>query len=244
MKGKTLKRSLSAVLMMAMVLGNVSGTTVYAETGEDSEVKTVQNEEITLANSDMSFDILGEDAGWKVDVDDWDSTGASIKSFTYSSDEWMNKPSDESDNGVNFWFGNGDGVLTFSQDTRLEAGDYTLTAEAMGEGADFYVSADDKDGEKTALTGYNNWLTTKLDFTVDENSEALSLKAVFDVTKDGWGYLNSVKLVKKVEGSSDDDDVNTNLLLTYDRNSATDAIMKSDKLENNFLSVYFDNYMR
>ena len=60
----------------------------------------------------------------------------------------MNKPFDESDNGVNFWFGNGDGVLTFSQDTRLEAGDYTLTAEAMGEGADFYVSAADQDGEK------------------------------------------------------------------------------------------------
>ena len=55
---------------------------------------------------------------------------------------------------------------------------------------------------------------------------------------------NIAVLQYTTEGSSDDDDVNTNLLLTYDRNSATDAVMKSDKLENNFLSVYFDNYMR
>jgi hypothetical protein len=56
---------------------------------------------------------------------------------------------------------------------------------------------------------------------------------------------NNIAVLQYVtEGSSDDDDVNTNLFLTYDRNSATDAVMKSDKLENNFLSVYFDNYMR
>ncbi len=124
MKGKTFKRSLSAVMTAAMVLGNVCGVTVFAETGEDSsEVKATSTEEITLINSDMSFDIWGDDAGWKVDVDDWDATGASIKTFAYSSDQWMNKPSDESDSGVNFWFGNGDGVLTFSQDAELEAGE-------------------------------------------------------------------------------------------------------------------------
>ena len=55
---------------------------------------------------------------------------------------------------------------------------------------------------------------------------------------------NIAVLQYTTEGTSDDDDVNTNLFLTYDRNSATDIVMKSDKLENNFLSVYFDNYMR
>jgi len=45
-------------------------------------------------------------------------------------------------------------------------------------------------------------------------------------------------------GSSVDDDVNVNLLVSYDQTSATDSIMKSDKLEDNFLTVYFDNYMR
>ena len=55
---------------------------------------------------------------------------------------------------------------------------------------------------------------------------------------------NIVVLQYTVEGSSDDDEVNPNLLSTYDENSATEAIMKSDKLENNFLSVYFENFMR
>ena len=197
MKGKTLKRSLSVVMTAAMVFGSASGVTVFAATEDGG------SSEITLANSDMSFDIWGDDAGWKVEVDDWDATGASIKSFAYSSDEWMNGPSDGSDNGVNFWFGSGDGVLTLSQDVDLEAGDYALTAEAMGENADFYVSAAGADGEKTSLTGYNNWLTGSYDFTLDEDTEGVVIKAVFDVSKDGWGYLNSVKLVKKAEGTSD-----------------------------------------
>ena len=204
MKGKTLKRSLSVVMTAAMVFGSASGVTAFAATEDGG------SSEITLSNADMSFDIWGDDAGWKVEVDDWDATGASIKSFAYSSDEWMNAPSDGSDNGVNFWFGNGDGVLTLSQDVDLEAGDYALTAEAMGESADFYVSAAGADGEKTSLTGYNNWLTGSCDFTMDEDTESVSVKAVFDVSKDGWGYLNSVRLVKKGEGASDEDDNDDN----------------------------------
>ena len=55
---------------------------------------------------------------------------------------------------------------------------------------------------------------------------------------------NIVVLQYTKEAAASDDDVNTNLFITYDRNAATDAVMKSDKLENNFLKVYFDNYMR
>ena len=44
--------------------------------------------------------------------------------------------------------------------------------------------------------------------------------------------------------SSADDDVNVGLLASYDQASASEAVLKSDKLEDNFLTVYFDNYMR
>ena len=44
--------------------------------------------------------------------------------------------------------------------------------------------------------------------------------------------------------TSTDDDVNVNTLISFDQASATDAIMKSDKLEDNFLTVYFENFMR
>ena len=55
---------------------------------------------------------------------------------------------------------------------------------------------------------------------------------------------NIVVLQYTEESSSADDDVNTSLLVSYDQSSATSAIMKSDNLEDNFLSVYFENYMR
>ena len=212
MKGRILKRSLSAALVMAMVMGNVSGTTSFAETNEVTETETetekegdAASKEISLVNSDMSADIWGDNAGWKVEVDDWTATGASIKNFTYSSDQWMDKPSDGSDDGINFWFGEGAGVLIFSQDVELEKGSYTLSAEAMGESGDFYVEALDSSSDKVSLSGYNNWLTESCEFTLSDDSDSVTVKVIFDVEKDGWGYLNSVKLSKSSSSSEDEE---------------------------------------
>ena len=70
---------------------------------------------------------------------------------------------------------------------------------------------------------------------------ALKLDEISDpfVLNDNIVVLQYIK-----EGSSDDDGVNVSLLTSYDKSSATDAVLKSDKLENNFLTVYFDNFMR
>ncbi len=107
-----------------------------SSTGSDSS-------EVVIVNNDFSNDIWGEDAGWTVWVDDWDVTGASIKSFQYSSDSWMEKPSDGSDNGLNYWFGSGDGVLKLTQNVSIPAGTYEISAEVMGEKSDFVVSVID-----------------------------------------------------------------------------------------------------
>ncbi len=164
---------------------------------------------ITIVNSDMSADIWGEDAGWTVTVDDWETTGASIKSYTYSSDSWMNKPSDGSDYGVNYWFGSGDGILTFSQTIDIPAGSYVFKAEAMGENSSFYISVDDVKGDAVSLTGYNNWLTGELSFDAKENIEGATLSITFDVSKDGWGYLNSAKTEGSEESGDEPDEENT-----------------------------------
>ncbi len=55
---------------------------------------------------------------------------------------------------------------------------------------------------------------------------------------------NIVVLQYTTASSSANDDVNVNLLVSYDQSAASDTIMKSDDLEDNFLSVYFENYMR
>ena len=55
---------------------------------------------------------------------------------------------------------------------------------------------------------------------------------------------NIVVLQYTKEGSSSDDDVNVSMLASYDQTSANDAIMHSDKLQNDFLGVYFENFMK
>ena len=206
-------KALSVALALAMALGQ--GNVVVASATENTEgAKDVvitaedaaETKEVVIANSDMSADIWGDDAGWSVTVDDWDSTGASITSYVYSSDQWMDKPSDESDNGVNYWFGNGAGVLTFSQEIDIPAGTYTFSSEAMGEKGSFYITLEDEKSEAVSLTGYNNWLTGSLSFTTEEDIEDAKLSVVFDVEKEGWGYLNNVKAIAKDdsgEGNTD-----------------------------------------
>ena len=90
----------------------------------------------------------------------------------------------------------------------------------------------------TSAEGMNNaehnesFLKTAFSLKLNELSEPLVLNN------------NIIVLQYTAAGSSADDDVNVNSLVSYDQNSATSIIMKSDKLEDNFLSVYFDNYMR
>ena len=186
------------------VLENASKDNTDSDNSSDSK-----SSNITIVNSDMAADIWGEDAGWTVTVDDWSATGASIKSFTYSSDSWMNKPSDGSDYGVNYWFESGDGVLTFSQTIDIPAGSYVFAAEAMGENSSFYISVDDVKGDAVTLTGYNNWLTGELSFDAKEDIEGATLSITFDVSKDGWGYINSAKTKASEESEDNPDDENT-----------------------------------
>ena len=77
-----------------------------------------------------------------------------------------------------------------------------------------------------------NFLKTAFSLKLNELSEPLVLNN------------NIVVLQYTTEGSSADDDVNVNTLITFDQTSASSIIMKSDKLEDNFLTVYFENYMR
>ena len=46
------------------------------------------------------------------------------------------------------------------------------------------------------------------------------------------------------ETKAEENDINTDSLANYDEESANNAIMASEKLENDFISVYFNNYMR
>ena len=57
---------------------------------------------------------------------------------------------------------------------------------------------------------------------------------------------NNVVVLKYTtsEKPGEDDEINTDLLSNYDEETSNGVIMGSKKLENNFISVYFENYMR
>ncbi len=90
------------------------------------------------------------------------------------------------------------------------------------------TSAEDLSGADTN----ENFLSAAFSLKLNEYSSPLVLNN------------NIIVLRYTTEGSSDDDDVNVNMLVSYDQAAATDAVLKSDKLEDNFLKVYYDNYMR
>ena len=79
-----------------------------------------------------------------------------------------------------------------------------------------------------------NFLKTAFSLKLNDYSEPMVLD----------NYI--VVLQYTTEGSSDDDTVNTSLLVSYDQSAVSSRIMSSenDKLENNFLTTYINNFMR
>ncbi len=55
---------------------------------------------------------------------------------------------------------------------------------------------------------------------------------------------NIVVLKFTKESSPEDDEINSTLFASYDEDAANEAIMGSDKLTNDFINVYFQNFLR
>ena len=128
-----------------------------------------------------------------------------------------------------------------------EAGssDFTAAAEKFGAKASEIAPFPLNYGNANVI----NTLDTSSDVLKNADLNENFLKAAFALKLNEFSepmVLNNniVVLQYTTESTSDDDDVNVNLLVSYDQSSATKTIMQSDKLENNFISVYFDNYMR
>ncbi len=125
-------------------------------------------------------------------------------------------------------------------------GDFKAAAEANG--------AEVSDIEPFPLNYGNVDVLLKL----DTSSAALNnadkseyfLKKAFSLNKDEISeplILNNYVIILQYNKDGEipeDSDINPNLLVNYDNNAATEALMASEKLENNFLSVYFDNFLR
>ena len=204
--GKRLLTGMLAVIMAVMqlaVAGNVAGknnTTVYAQ----------ENQTIALKNAGFESDIW--DQSWKIQLLDsagsetgaWDTTGASISSFSYASDQWMTLPEDGSASGVKYDFKTSGGSIVFSQTTTVPAGTYTITADGMGAADDalqIYVKTSDgllTEGNQQVYTGYNNWVSSAVTFTAATDLSNVEIGIRQTAAKKGsWGYINGVAVTAK-----------------------------------------------
>ena len=127
-----------------------------------------------------------------------------------------------------------------------KAGDFTAAAEANGAAVteidpfplnsgnvDVLLKLDSSATELTNAEKNENFLKKAFTLKKDEISEPIVLNdnvIVLQYTKDGE--------------IPEDADINPNLLNNYDETAETSELINSSKLENNFLSVYFENFLR
>ena len=135
-----------------------------------------------------------------------------------------------------------------------KASDFVKKAKAEG----FADAADELGISSNSVSQFPlNYGNVNVLNSVDTSNDAMKnaernenfLKKAFalklDEISEPFVLNNNIVVLQYIkEGSSDDDGANVSLLTSYDKSSATDAVLKSDKLENNFLTVYFDNFMR
>ena len=190
MSKKGFKKLVSTTLAAAMV---ISGCTV----GDMGPVQASESGSIAIANADFVNDIWGSDAGWSIEASVWD--GVEISHFAYSSDTWMDLPSEGATNALKFYSGSADSVLTVSQAVDIPAGVYTVETVAMGENASFNVFVGDVAGESVAMTGYNNWLTGTQEITIKEALTAAKVGVTVNMATGSWGYVDTFKMTKTAD---------------------------------------------
>lgn len=132
-----------------------------------------------------------------------------------------------------------------------------FTTEAMK--SDFETACEKFNAKKVEIPAFPlNYGNVSLFGTLDTSIDGLSgadtnenfLKAAFSLKMNEMSapvvLSNNVAVLQytKAEANSDETIFDADVYAGYDENSAQSAILASDKLENNFISVYFDNMMR
>lgn len=135
MKKKTIVR-ITSMAMAAMLtvsqLGLGDGIRVFAEEtaeGEAGDSSAVTAETVTLQDSDFTGSLWG-DGIWTVNPTTWDN--ANFDNFTYSDDEWLKPGTDAGETVLKFYMGDGGSFNLTQSISELPAGEYIITAYAMG----------------------------------------------------------------------------------------------------------------
>lgn len=218
MKKKTIVRITSTVMaaMLAVSqLGVFDSMNVLAEETSDGEADSssaVTAETVALEDSDFTGS-LWKDGIWTVNSTEWDN--ANFDNFTYSDDAWLKPGADAGETALKFYMGDGGSFNLTQSISELPAGEYILTAYAMGEKASIDVTLEGTDGnitqttdEAVTLDGYNTWHTITETFEVEENDSNVKAGLKGTVEADGYGYIDHITItgVSKSAGDQDNTD--------------------------------------
>ncbi|MBP3677124.1 MAG: hypothetical protein J6I97_02125 [Agathobacter sp.] len=188
MKKKMMKRVVSFVLAMVMVL-----TSVLIGGAEEAKAAELTPEEVTLTNADFSAS-TSEISGWTFEGKD-DSTSTWMYMQDYTS-AYANKPdSTATDYAVKF-VSSADKVLNLKQTIDvLPAGKYTVSVPIMGAGASIKLGLNGTYSEVSYLddvSGWNAWYTKSYTFIVTEKVENAVLDISLECWSGGYGFIDRV----------------------------------------------------
>ncbi|MDO7906255.1 glycosyl hydrolase 53 family protein [Paenibacillus sp. JX-17] len=154
------------------------------------------------------------DYTWAVDTADWNQV--EINPFEYAKDSYLTP--DEGSYAFKYWIKNTapaeQSIMVKQSVSNLPAGSYELSVHSMGgagleAGQVKLFAGSEKSQAAVATTGYNNWATVKLSFTLTQDTSNLDLGANVTGAPNAWGYLDSFSL-KQVSGDTDQPGDNTN----------------------------------
>lgn len=199
MKGYGKRRRVIGAVCMALLLAGQtllgSGCMAWAAEAETpvEEVNVVEEvETVSLSDSDFTGNFWS-DGIWTVEVSDWTGTEIDVKS--YSEDSYLVTGDAQGTTGVKFYLAN-EGNFKVSQTVDIPAGTYTFSADAMGDMANFALVVGDETGTAVDLSGYNVWDGNSYTFTTDTDLTDVSVGILVTVEAGGWGWLDSLEVVR------------------------------------------------
>lgn len=228
MKKKTIVRITStamAAMLAVSQLGVFDSMNVLAEETDSSSAVTAET--VALEDSDFTGS-LWDDEIWKVSATEWNN--ANFDNFTYSDDEWLKPGADAGETALKFYMGDGGSFNLTQSISELPAGEYIITAYAMGEKASIDVVLEGTDGnitqttdEAVTLDAYNTWYTVTETFEVEENDSNVKAGLKGIVEAGGYGYIDHITITGVSKSAEDQDKTDDSTAsVSYTEVAATD----------------------
>lgn len=193
---KVRKAVMSVLLTAALVLGQIGGLSMEAAAEEEAAgANLLQDAEFTGS--------VWEDGIWTVTPSTWEKT--EFNNFTYADDQYLTTTEKQGTTCFKFWMQEGSFTLLQTV-ASVPAGTYSVSADFMGANASVALMLGEQASGAVSMGGYNTWNEAAGTFTVTEDLTNVEVGFLVTVSADGYGYLDSISMIKNEAGGGDTGD--------------------------------------